>query len=469
MVQHNVSHLIKKELKDTISLGIPLFLSESIGAFSPFLSTAMVAHLGQDALAANVLVLSAFWALSVLFVAMLNAVGVLVSHQYGAKNEQAIRQIVGQAFLLSVLTSIVLMLILSCAPYFLNWHTQPVHVVQLAHALLHSLLWSIPGLMVWMVIQQCLQGIGDTKFIFVSNLINVPLEILLIYCLIFGKLGLPACGISGVGYGLSVSFTLTTMVVMIYITRSKRYKKLKLLNEVGKIHGTYLKEIIRVGLPMGFMGFVEVSTFAIMALWMAKFSALMLAAHQILMQYLGLFIMLIFAIAQTVAIRVGHAVGRQDSVGIHYATYVGATLSFLCALCVALACYFFPTLFLSLDINVHDPAMATLVQVSTQFLAILSIFFLVESIRLIIGYGALRGLKDGRFTMLASTFAFWVMGLSSAFLFGFVFHFQGAGLWWGLTLGIGIGTVVIIMRWYYLMRKLDLAQLMSNEEAILLN
>jgi multidrug resistance protein, MATE family len=69
MSQPAVSHSIKSELKSTISLGTPLVFSQSMAAFSPFISTAMVAHLGQDALAANVLVFSAFWALSILFIA----------------------------------------------------------------------------------------------------------------------------------------------------------------------------------------------------------------------------------------------------------------------------------------------------------------------------------------------------------------------------------------------------------------
>jgi len=456
-----VQHSVKSELKSILSLGTPLMFSQSMAAFSPFISTAMVAHLGQDALAANVLVYSAFMALSVLFTALFNAVGVLVSHQYGANNEQAIRQIVSQAFLLSLLTSIVLMAILVSAPYLLNWHTQTPHVVQLAHEYLRSLLWTIPGLMIWMVIQQSLEGMGHTKFILVSNSINIPLEILLIYGFIFGKFGLPACGIAGVGYGLAVSWTIAVIAMMSYLVTSKHYKKLNLFGEVGKIHGTYLKELILIGLPMGFMGFVEVSTFAIMTLWMAKFGATLLAAHQILMQYLGFFIVLIFSIAQTVAIRVGHAAGRQDISGVHYATYVGVTLSFLCAFILAFSFYFFPHIFLSLDINIHDPAMANLVHTTTQLLAILSVFYLVESIRLVIGYGALRGLKDVRFTMLASFFAFWIMGLMLAFSFGFIFQFQGAGLWWGLTLSIALGAVVVIIRWYRLIKRIDLVKLVT--------
>ena len=194
---------------------------------------------------------------------------------------------------------------------------------------------------------------------------------------------------------------------------------------------------------------------------MANFGTTMLAAHQILMQYLSFFVVIIFAITQTVTIRVGHAVGRQDLTGVYHATYVGLILSFLCTLTLAFLFYFFPQIFLSFDIPIHDPAMTTLVQLSAEFLAILGAFYLVESIRLVIGYGVLRGLKDIRFTMLSSIFAFWIMGLVFAFLFGFIFHFQGAGLWWGLTLGDALGAVVVIIRWHNLVRQIDLAKVIN--------
>jgi multidrug resistance protein, MATE family len=461
MSQSAVSHSIKSELKSTISLGTPLVFSRAISACTPFITTAMIARLGQDALAASILVFSAYMALSILFFAMFDAVGVLISHQHGAKNEKAISEIMGQAFLLVAVTCILLMVILACAPYFLSWHTQPLRVVQLAHEYLRSLLWTLPGLMGWIVILQYLASTGHTKLIFVSNLINIPLEILLIYLLIFGKFGLPDCGIAGVGYGLAVSYTLALMVIIGYLSTSKYYRKLNLFAEIGKIQGTYLKELIRVGLPMGFMGFIEMSAFAIITLWMARFGTTMLAAHQILMQYLFLFVVMVFAMAQTVAIRVGHATGRQDLSGVHYATYVGVALSFFCTLFLVAAFYFFPQIFLSLDINTHDPVNTELVQIATQFLSILSVFLLVESIRLTVGFGALRGLKDVHFTMLASLLAFWIIGLTASFLLGFVFHLTGAGLWWGLTLGIAIGTVVVIIRWYNLVRRIDLAKLLT--------
>ncbi len=56
MSQINITHSIKSEIKDTLSLSMPLVASQLIFACSGFIGTAMVAHLGKDALAASVLV-----------------------------------------------------------------------------------------------------------------------------------------------------------------------------------------------------------------------------------------------------------------------------------------------------------------------------------------------------------------------------------------------------------------------------
>ncbi len=43
----------------------------------------------------------------------------------------------------------------------------------------------------------------------------------------------------------------------------------------------YFKELIHVGLPMGFMHVIEICAFTIMTFWIARFGTTTLAAHQI--------------------------------------------------------------------------------------------------------------------------------------------------------------------------------------------
>jgi multidrug resistance protein, MATE family len=454
------SHSIKSEIKNTLTLSIPLISSQLIYACSGFIGTAMVAHLGEDALAASVLVSMIWMSLSVLFFGILNSVSVLVSHQYGAKNNVAIREIMGQAFLLGLVVCFAMVLLLCSMPFFLRFTTQPPEVIRLALEYMHALLWTIPGLIILVICEQFLAGVNHAKLVLRISLLVVPIEIPLIYLLIFGKWGLPACGVAGIGYGFAVTYSTTAIALTLYLAKSKRFHSFAIFSELRRIKWHWLSELVRVGLPMGFMHVIEVSAFAVATFWMARFGTTMLAAHQIVFQYLGFAITIVFAMSQAVTIRVGHAVGRLDLTGIHYAIYVGMVLNFFCVLLVALALFLFPTFFLRLDINIHDVANALLIKYASMLLGISAILLLFDNFR-IIGFGALRGLKDTQFPMFASFIAFWGIGLTSAYLFSFTFALGGAGIWFGLTIGIACGALILFMRLRYILKRVDLRQLME--------
>lgn len=439
---------IKAEIKNTLSLSIPLIASQLVFAFSNFIGTAMVAHLGKDALAASVLVSMIWISLSVMFFGILNSVSTLVSHQYGARNHKAISMIMGQSYILGIAITIIMVLFLQCMPLFLHWSSQPPNVIILSTQYLHAMLWQIPGLIAWIVFDQFLAGIGKTRLVLRLSLLIVPIEIPFIYLLVFGKWGLPNCGIAGVGYGFAISYTISAIGLVWYLYCTPHYQKYKIFSECHHINWDYLKELIYIGLPMGFMNFIEVSTFGITTFWIGQFGTTALAAHQIVIQYLSFFITLVFGMSQAVSIRVGHCIGAKDFANVPYAAYVGMALNTLCILFIAIGFIWMPELFMRFDINIHDPANNLLIQNTSALLAICGALIIFDNFR-IIGFGALRGLKDTKFPMYASFVSFWGIGLTSAYLFSFIFHFNDEGVWWGLTLGIASGAIIVLARLKY--------------------
>lgn len=439
---------LKNEIKGNLSLSLPLISAQLIYATSGFVGTVLVAKLGEDALAASVLVSTIWMALSVLFFGILNAVSVLVSHQFGAKNYEGISEIMGQSYLLGILLTIVMIIMLQTMPWFLHWSTQPHHVLELSYQYMFALLWTIPGLLALIITEQFLTGINRGKMVLRISILVVPIEIIWIYLLIFGKFGLPACGIAGIGYGFATTYSLTSILLFFYLLNSKEYSHFKIFKDILRIKWHYLKDLITIGLPMGFMHVIELSTFAIATFWIAQFGTTMLAAHQIVFQYLGFLITIVFGMSQAVTVRVGHAIGRQDFPAITYAAIAGMFLNSIFIIGIAIAFIFLPKFFLSIDINTTSPHHATLVRDASSLLAIGGILLIFDNIR-IIGFGALRGLKDTRFPMYAAFIGFWLIGLSCAYLFSFVLDFQGEGIWWGLTLGIASSSVIVIARLWY--------------------
>src|SRR3990167_9149572 len=453
-MSQSIFPLIKSEMKGNLSLSIPLIASQVIYACSGFIGTALVAKLGEDALAASVLVSTIWMSLSVLFFGILNSVSVLVSHQFGAKNYSAISEIMGQSYLLGIFMMIIMILLLQTMPLFLHLTTQPHHVLKLAYQYMFSLLWTVPGLIALIITEQFLAGINRGKLVLRISILVVPVEITLIYLLIFGKLGLPAFGVAGIGYGFATTYTITAIFLLTFLFTSKHYRQFKITHGITQVKWHYLKELISIGLPMGFMHVIEVSTFTIVTFWISRFGTTLLAAHQIILQYLGLIITMVFGMSQAVTVRVGNAIGRQDLSGISYAAFIGMGLNSIFIILIALSFFLIPEFFLSIDINIANPANKTLVHDASMLLEIAGILLIFDNLR-IIGFGALRGLKDTRFPMYAAFVGFWIVGLGCAYLFSFVLPFQGEGIWWGLTIGIATSASLVLIRLYQKLRSIN--------------
>jgi MATE family multidrug resistance protein len=452
------NHSIRSEIKNTLGISIPLVSAQIVYASSGFLGTAMVAHLGKDALAASVMVSMVWMTLSVLFFGMLNSVSVLVSHQFGANNNEAISKIMGQALILGCIVIILIIAAMFSIPYFITFSTQPPAVLKLAKIYTYSLLWQIPALVILIILEQFLAGINRAKMVLRISLMVVPIEIPLIYTLIYGKFGIPAFGIAGIGYGFAITYSTTLIFLTWYLCKAKQYQPFNVFSRMMEIHTNYFKELISVGLPIGFMHVIEVCAFTVMTFWIARFGTTMLAAHQIVFQYLSFAITLVFAMSQAVTVRVGYSVGKEDITAVRHASFVGMGLNFICILIIAGFFYFIPEFFLRLDMNIQDPSNKQLIHDASLLLSISAVLLIFDNFR-IIGFGALRGLKDTRFPMYASLLSFWVVGLTAAYYFGFIHKYDGQGIWWGMTIGIAVGACIVLFRLHKILMSVDLTKI----------
>lgn len=442
-----------KEIKDTLTLSVPLVGSQLVYASSNFLSTAMVARLGEDALAASVLVSMIWMCLTVLFFGILNSISGLVSHQHGANQPTAISQLMGSAIFLGAIVTVIQIAILLSIPFVLHYSNQPPAVITQAVHYLHALLWSLPALVMLVILEQFLAGIGHAKIVLRVSLLIVPIEIPLIYALIFGKFGLPACGIAGIGYGFAMTYTVTLIGLIWHIQTSQHYRAFAVFKQLFHFNYQYLKELVVIGFPVGLMHVIELSAFTLMTFWIGHFGTTILAAHQIVLQYVWFAITLVFAMSQAVSIRVGFCAGSNNTQTVYYAAYVGMVINFICVALVALSFYFVPAFYLQLDLDLRAAANTQLIHDAMQLLAISAVLLVLDNFR-IIGFGALRGLKQTKYPMYAALVSFWIVGLSTAYLLGFTYEYGGVGIWWGLTIGIGVGACMVLWRLEHALRTL---------------
>jgi multidrug resistance protein, MATE family len=446
-----------EEIKKSLRLSLPLIASQLIYNVTGLVATIMVAQLGREALATNVLVWTIFVFLVLLFIGILNSISILVAQNFGAKNFAQLKIISGQGLILAAILSLPMMLLLFYAPYILQLTGQDQNIISLSIPFFHSLAWCVLPLNLLVAIEQILSGIGKTKLVVLISIFDVPLEIFLIYALIFGHFGFPKLGLAGIGWGFTIAMLVTDLVVGMYLYLSPKLKPYISLS--WSISKKYLYEFLRVGFPIGGMFCIEVALFAAISLMMGKFGSDTLAAHQIAYQCMIFVLSFIFGLNQGTTVRIGHEVGANNREAIKLVAYVNIGIGFCYMILISVLYFAFPLKVIGLFINVHDLNLLAMVNLAKTFLLIGAIMQLFDCWRLV-SSAILRGLKDTKVPMFISLICFWLITFPLAYLLGFVFKLQGAGIWLSLAINVFLAAVILQIRFITLIKKVDLQKMM---------
>ncbi|MGL5742855.1 MAG: MATE family efflux transporter [Legionella sp.] len=187
-------------------------------------------------------------------------------------------------------------------------------------------------------------------------------------------------------------------------------------------------ELLRIGIPLGIMYCIEIGFFFVMILIIGSLGSSLLAANQIVLQYLCILMSVIFSIAQAITVRMGHLLGKGEVHTARNAGYVGLVVSVIFMVVVALVYWFFPQHLIAIDFDPHSPNNKEVVYFAIQLLAVSAVFQILESARIAL-FGALRALKDTRYTLFVSVIRFWGIALPVGYVLATQLHFGGAGLW----------------------------------------
>jgi len=123
----------------------------------------------------------------------------------------------------------------------------------------------------------------------------------------------------------------------------------------------------------------------------------------------------------------GHLLGAKEVDAAKRAAYMGILIATSFMSIIAIFYWFFPSMLISADFNVHDPKNLEIVQDIKKFFMISAVFQIFEATRISL-FGALRALKETHFTLLASIISFWCIALPLGYLLATYFHFGGMRL-----------------------------------------
>ena len=432
----------KAEARANLKLALPLIAAQLAGVGMGTIDTIMSGRLGKEALAAVAAGTNLNVVFFVFFMGLLMACSPIVAHRAGAgQADVRVGAFTREALLLSVGIAAfwVLCAHLIAAPVLLSIGLAP-ETGQMAAEFMRTLSWSAFGFSAWFVLRFIAEGMGTTKPIFFSGLAGLLCNLLLAWVFMYGKFGVPAMGAVGCGWATTISSLLMALVLAMQYRCHAPLRQIAAFKPLWPRMGRDAREIIRLGLPIGFILLAEAGLFVLTAMWMARFGDSIMAAYQIALNFASVLFMIPLGVGLATTVRVGHAMGAGQTVEARFRGSVGMKLGMLNAASNASIMVLLSALIAGLYTNDNEIAA-----VATHFLWLAAAFQFVDGLQ-VTANGALRGIKDTRVPMMITIAAYWIFGMPVAHALAFGIALGPSGLWWGLTAGLAVAAAGLSLR-----------------------
>lgn len=439
------------ELWDTMRLAAPMALTQLSQIAMMSTDLAFIGRLGGDAVAAAALAGTVYFVGSTFGMGLMSAVAPLAAQAYGAADAGLVRRALRVGLWAGLFIALPIMLIALNGEAILLALGQAPGVAHLAQNYLAGLAWGIAPMLWFLALRSFMGAVNRPEPVLWITLAAIPLNALLVYPLLYGQWGFPQLGLTGVGLATSTVNLGTFLAGLWFATCRAPFRDYHVLARLQRIDWRLMRQLLVIGAPISLSFLLEYGLFSAAAILMGLISTAALAAHQIALQITAILFMVPFGISMAATVRVGHATGRNDTIGVRraglMAMLLGVSLAVLFTVGIILARYDIVQLFLGsglADAEATAALAATLLLVGTTF-------FITDALQTI-AVGALRGIKDTRVPLLLAVLGYWLIGFPASYVLGLRTALGATGIWIGLSLGTAIYAALLVMRFLRLSR-----------------
>lgn len=437
------------EVQASLLLAVPLVITQILEAGIPLLDGVMMGLLNSQALAAGALGAVTFSTLASVCRSILSAVGASVANGFGAGKIDQVSRATSQGIWLAALMSLPAMFVIWHFDSILLLTGQEQSNVLLAKTYLHAIVWGFPAALGFCILKEVGSALNRPQFLTVITVAGLLLNAAANYVLMFGKFGLPALGLAGIGWASTFVLWLNFIAAAAWVCFDNHFKDYQLDRALDQFDKDMFVDIVQTGWYLGLQYGAEVGVFTAIALVMGWFGTQTLAAHEIAVETESFVETVAIGISYATTMRVGQLRGQNDLRGALRAGFVGIALVTPFLSIAALIFWLFPNSIGAIYLDISNPDNVEIVKTASSFLsagAIVQIFYSIQAI----AAGALIGLKDTKVPMLITMFAYWGIGLGGGYLMAFTLGWGAIGLWLGLGLGLFMGAVLLTWRFYLL-------------------
>jgi len=454
-----------RESRALLVIGMPLAATQLAQIAIMTIDVIMIGALGAEHLAAAALATTIYFTAWMTGMGPVAAVSPIIAQAVGANpgERNAVATAMRMGIWAAVLVSIPLALLFVFAESLLLMIGQTPELAARAAPYVMVLGIGLPFSLAFTAVRNFATALSKPNSALVVVIITTMINAGLNYVLIFGHFGAPRLELVGAGIASVIANAAGFFLLLGWVRFAPFFKEYCVTRNLFVPDWDQLKELFRIGMPIGLTMMFEGGLFNMGVVMMGWVGLTALAAHQIAVNVASLTFMVPLGLAMGGVVRVGLAAGAKDPVGVRRAgiTVIGIS-SFFMLIC-GFVFLVFPRTIAGLYIDVADPANAEVVELAVTFLRIAALFQLFDAIQ-VTGAYALRGLKDTRTPMWLAGLSYWMIGFPACLILAFGVDLGGAGIWYGFVIGLAAASVA--MGWRFQRMSAWFSQQVSSSPAI---
>lgn len=423
-----------------LHLAWPILVAQLSMTAMNFVDATMAGNYGELDLAAIAIGGSIWLPSSLSAQAILLSVTAICAQHWGAKNFQQAGKTLQQGIWLGLFSSIIVATGVYIFCQFLDVFKLEPKMMAITQKYMMFLCFAYPATSIYQALRSFIEATGRTRPIMIVNIIGLLANIPLNYIFIYGKLGLPALGGAGCGLATMLCFYIMMLGLGIYLL----YSDLKpLIFKQWQAPNKEQWQLIKIGLPIAFAIFVEVSIFTAIALIIAPLGVVEVAGHQVALSFTSQTFMLPLSLSMALTIHIGHLLGAKKFKTAKFASNAGIVLSLVIA---TITCGFI------LITHQYIPLLYTqdalIIALASQLFLLAAIYQFSDAVQ-VCCIGILRAYKVTARPFVIVVISFWLIALPLGYTLSLTDSWLPAmgakGMWIALIVGLSCAALLLIV------------------------
>ena len=378
--------------------------------------TIIAGRYDPQALAALSIGSAVYISVYVALMGVLQAMLPIFAEQNGARLAHKVGETFHQGFYLLVILSALGVAVLLSPGQLLQWTQVPEHMHPIVIDYLFLLAIALPPTLFFRMFSSLAQSLGRPKVVAVIQVVGLAIKIPLSVVLTFGLDIVPANGLQGCAMA-TVMVNYSMLLASLWLLKhSPAFQPYGIWKKLYPPRLKDITEIARLGIPNGLSVTVEVTSFTMMALFIARLGTASAASHQIAANLAALLYMLPLSYSIASSARTSYWIGANNMMMVKQSIRYGFEIVTVSAVVMTVLVWLARDHIASIYVN--DPSV---IQLTTELIELVALYHFFDSMQTL-SFFILRSLKTVFIPFVIYSCLLWGLGLGGGYVLAYKFE-----------------------------------------------